>query len=461
MPITIGAPEETRTIEATGSGTSVTASTHNALYEALCEALGAIVSAEIVLEDDALREKIVVYTDGFIEDYEVLDQTEVEGIHTTTVVAQVSITSLGAELRNWGVDTTKVDGKVLAARARIKTASQAARARLVHHALFRLNGMVHVELGGGWEMLESDANEALLSVPFHYWVDVDAYRAWHDKFIPWFERMAANPPRSMRLTWERAYLGYLAPRGYPRSIGWTNATSKTQRFAAELTTLWVHDPTGNRFGQYCFDFGSNPWWLPELHPAECEEDQLHNFGVCAREGAAGIGPYPIPGKELMGNEPLLVMSALSGDGDTILVMRGHYSGAEMERPWHLPGPGSPPRTMDRYRSTAASGGLWNSGTVVYGDHEVRTAIPTLLGSADRHIGPTPLMIPTTKDCVRGEMKRGYSVHWMIPKPGKMLAEGRFNYMQELRFSLSLEELERVTELRIELLWPEKCCANVH
>jgi hypothetical protein len=125
------------------------------------------------------------------------------------------------------------------------------------------------------------------------------------------------------------------------------------------------------------------------------------------------------------------MSALGGDGNTILVLRGCYSDAGKE-------------------------GDWDGATL-------RTAIPALLGSGDRHIGPTPLMIPTKIDAKRsgGRMLKGCAIHWMEPNPGKIRVGGRFNYMQELRFSLSLEELERVTELRIELLWPEKCCANVH
>ena len=412
-------PEKTLTIVATGAGTDVTASTHNALYEALCEALGAIVSAEIVLEDDALREKIVVYTDGFIEDYEVLDQTEVDGIHTTTVAAQVSITSLGAELRNWGVDTTKVDGKVLAARARIKTASQAARARLVHHALFQLNGIVQAELGGGWEMVDSDANAALLSVPFHYWVDVDAYQAWHDKFIPWFERMAANHPETRRLIWSLG--GDLDPEWEGRRLNPSYQEERSQfirnrdLYSAEnntskmnkLVTLWVDDPIGRGLRQYCFDFGSNPW---VASPGQAYRDYF------------GHQPFGSP----LGHSWHLRTSW----PEILNPSPGTLSG------WEENAPHVALTLMDRDGTPCAS---------------LREVVPTVWSRREASPSIVIWPIPVFKDADAFNAAKGE----LFYKDLKRLLNGeRFQFSAEFRFTLPLAELSKVSRLQLEILWPE-------
>ena len=123
-----------QTVIAEGSGSSADEALKSAFRAAVQQVVGAVVSAETIVKDDAIiADKILTYSDGFIEKYEELpgSKTVNAGVHRVKVKAVVQRKNLVAKLKAENVAMIAVDGTGVFAEAFSKLQSEKDAAALL------------------------------------------------------------------------------------------------------------------------------------------------------------------------------------------------------------------------------------------------------------------------------------------------------------------------------------------
>jgi len=122
-----GETSNTISVVATGVGKDGDAALQNAFRNAVSQAVGVLVSAETLVENDAVvKDKILSFSRGFVESYEPLGEpTTEDGLVSVRIRAEVKRTDLRDRLQSAGIIKIAVDGRVLAAQATIREDSHA------------------------------------------------------------------------------------------------------------------------------------------------------------------------------------------------------------------------------------------------------------------------------------------------------------------------------------------------
>jgi hypothetical protein len=184
------ADEESWFVEASGSGETSVLARDEAVREALRSTMGALIMAETILEDGDVMEKIVSYTDGFLEDYVALEEEERGELWHVRIMAQVRPGKLESTLDGVGVSTRIVKGKVLATRARFKLSQRKSAGLMIRKAMSDLKGTLDAKVMGEPELGKTTADSVELLVPVRVRVVSERYQDWCDHYLPWFEKLA-------------------------------------------------------------------------------------------------------------------------------------------------------------------------------------------------------------------------------------------------------------------------------
>jgi hypothetical protein len=211
-------------VQSSGSGESFAAARNDALYSAIQSSLGAIVTREMVLSNDELNERIVSYTEGFVESFEILKQIEDNGFYVE-LAAVIRREPLLAFFSDEQLAIANVNGAVIAARLSMNAKQQQAAELLFHKILedFYATCIV-VRIAGPIEELGLDGeNNARISIPYTVATDPDAVDRWDAKYRPWLEKIALEHSSSWFSYSEnttnplRSYFGGSATRPKPPS----------------------------------------------------------------------------------------------------------------------------------------------------------------------------------------------------------------------------------------------------
>jgi len=137
-------------VSSTGHGLNVKEATEDALQNAVRQALGAILTSEtLVTQDDKLEENVVIFSNGFVQEYKVQGQPSVRsGIVSVTIVATVRKSDLEESLGKIEITTKKtgkVDGTSLYAQAFTKLNNRKAASKLISLLLRRRHKLIHAE----------------------------------------------------------------------------------------------------------------------------------------------------------------------------------------------------------------------------------------------------------------------------------------------------------------------------
>lgn len=109
-------PASTRSAQvlAVGSGIDSSTAERNALAHALERTIGVMVDAETIVRDDQLvRDEILTYTKGYIQEYNVLRSWQQDDISHVEVFARVSVSKLTEKLKMKAATEQELDGRLM------------------------------------------------------------------------------------------------------------------------------------------------------------------------------------------------------------------------------------------------------------------------------------------------------------------------------------------------------------
>jgi len=168
------------TVIGRGVGLDPSSAETDALRSAVEQAVGLLLDAETILENDDVVEKILTYSGAYIEKFEVLEtKKEDNGLIRVKVRAEVKKTQLEEKLVEEKVIRAKISGKSLFAKARSKIEEQKSSAEVFRRAFegFPL-GVLTAKLEGEPDVLDQDDESLRLGVKIRFEIDQEAWARW-------------------------------------------------------------------------------------------------------------------------------------------------------------------------------------------------------------------------------------------------------------------------------------------
>jgi hypothetical protein len=171
---------KTVTVIGRGIGLDLESAQKDALKSAVEKAVGLLLDAETILENDEIVERILTYSGAYIEKYETLEtKQEDSGLWRVKVKAEVKKTQLEEKLVEEKLIKKKVDGKSLFAKARSKLNEKNSSALVFRKAFegFPL-GVVKASVVGEPEIVSEGENSVKFGVTVRMELDVEAWESW-------------------------------------------------------------------------------------------------------------------------------------------------------------------------------------------------------------------------------------------------------------------------------------------
>ncbi len=174
---------KTVTVIGRGIGLDLESAQKDALKSAVEKAVGLLLDAETILENDEIVERILTYSGAYIEKYETLEtKQEDSGLWRVKVKAEVKKTQLEEKLVEEKLIKKKVDGKSLFAKARSKLNEKNSSALVFRKAFegFPL-GVVKASVVGEPEIVSEGESSVKFGVTVRMELDVEAWESWAAK----------------------------------------------------------------------------------------------------------------------------------------------------------------------------------------------------------------------------------------------------------------------------------------
>jgi hypothetical protein len=170
---------ETVSVVGSGSGLTVESAKQDALRDVVEKAVGLLVDAKTILENDKLIESVLTYSGAYVESYKVTSTVHEEsGLVRIKIFAEVRKTKLHERLIEVKIIKAKVDGTSLAAKLRSKREEKASAADIVHRAFEGFPGNVlKASLDGEPEIVD-EGKEIKITTNVLVQVDAQAWAAW-------------------------------------------------------------------------------------------------------------------------------------------------------------------------------------------------------------------------------------------------------------------------------------------
>ena len=171
---------KTVTVIGRGIGLDLESAQKDALKSAVERAVGLLLDAETILENDEIIERILTYSGAYIEKYETLEtKKEDSGLYRVKVKAEVRKTQLEEKLVEEKLIKKKVDGKSLFAKARSKLNEKNSSALVFRKAFegFPL-GVIKASIDGEPEIVSEGENSVKFGVTVRMEIDVEAWESW-------------------------------------------------------------------------------------------------------------------------------------------------------------------------------------------------------------------------------------------------------------------------------------------
>ncbi len=106
--------ENTKSIIAQGSGVTKEKALINALKNAVRQAVGTFIDSETVVKNKQLiKNKVLMYSDGYVKNYKEIDAEKDDGFWTVTIEGTVAIHDLKKKIAALGIGSVNVDNKGL------------------------------------------------------------------------------------------------------------------------------------------------------------------------------------------------------------------------------------------------------------------------------------------------------------------------------------------------------------
>jgi hypothetical protein len=207
---------ETVSVFGRGSGLTVESAKEDALRDVVEKAVGLLVDATTILENDKLIESVLTYSGAYVESYKVTSTVHEEsGLVRIKIFAEVRKTKLHKRLSEAKLIKAKVDGSSLFAKVQSKRNEEASAADIVHRAFegFPLNVM-KASVDGEPKIIDT-GDTIKMTVNVLVQVDEQAWITWKDQADQLLEPLARKSGRGVIMEEH--------PFGYPTRVGWSES----------------------------------------------------------------------------------------------------------------------------------------------------------------------------------------------------------------------------------------------
>jgi hypothetical protein len=201
---------ETVSVFGRGSGLTVESAREDALRDVVEKAVGLLVDATTILENDKLIESVLTYSGAYVESYKVTSTVHEEsGLVRIKIFAEVRKTKLHKRLSEAKLIKAKVDGSSLFAKVQSKRNEEASAADIVHRAFegFPLNVM-KASVDGEPKIIDT-GDTIKMTVNVLVQVDEQAWITWKDQADQLLEPLARKSGRGVMIKEEP--MGYDIP----------------------------------------------------------------------------------------------------------------------------------------------------------------------------------------------------------------------------------------------------------
>ncbi len=174
----VGDTPDLITVTATGTGRDEAGALKQAFRNAVEQVVGTVLdSTSVVKNDDVIKDRILTYSNGFIERYDAVGKPKVaNGLTSVSIRAEVKRTKLLEKVKASGISVAVIDGKSLAAKAETKRVQREAGGPSITEEFEDMpRALIKAEATG---KLEYDEKMEMARLPIRLSVDMDAYAAF-------------------------------------------------------------------------------------------------------------------------------------------------------------------------------------------------------------------------------------------------------------------------------------------
>lgn len=232
-------PSQLLEVVVTGVGTDPEKALQNAFTHAIEQAVGVLVDAETLVEnDEIISDKVLTFSRGYVDQYKALKDWQEDGLHYCRIRATVSAEKLTEKLVASNVTVREVAGELLVLRALHELDSVEKAAEMFRKAMrdYAMRKLVKVEIIEKPETVEKDEHRAKLQVKVKLSFDQEKWETFRQNLKPLLTKVAGSnrasfstarqPPQtrmpSSSSGWEGWYptlVGSLEEQGMLRRLG--------------------------------------------------------------------------------------------------------------------------------------------------------------------------------------------------------------------------------------------------
>ena len=156
-----------REVVVTGTGADADKAVQNAFSQAIEQTVGVLVDAETVVKNDQLiRDEILTYSRGYVQDFNVLRKWKEGGLHYAQIKATVAVSKLVEKLKASNVAVRDMPGELMSRQAEHEVTAEHNAASMFRTATddFRVSKLWTVQIEGMPEVVEKDETHARIRI---------------------------------------------------------------------------------------------------------------------------------------------------------------------------------------------------------------------------------------------------------------------------------------------------------
>ena len=180
-------------IVATGVGSNPQRAQQNAFSSAIEQTLGVLVDAETIVENDqVVRDQVLKFSRGYVNDFEVLERGDKGGLHFVRIRAKVAAGRLGEELKAQNIVAREIPGSLLYDTLMQKTRFAESAREMFRAATidFRPDKLLTITMLDTPPVVENDGLNVKLTVAYRLMPNLEAWQSRHTELKPLLQSLA-------------------------------------------------------------------------------------------------------------------------------------------------------------------------------------------------------------------------------------------------------------------------------
>ena len=182
-------------VVAQGMGTDANVALLNAYSNAVQQALGQYVDAETLVQNDTIvRDKILTYSKGFIQEATKVNESQANGLFQVTIRAKVKRQQLLEQAKASNISVKAVEGVSLHAKVMSEIKQEQNASALLEKALLPFIGtdLMRAELVGEPKAVKEEQGNITLSYPISLFIDENSYKKAANELTTILDKIASD-----------------------------------------------------------------------------------------------------------------------------------------------------------------------------------------------------------------------------------------------------------------------------